>query len=499
MVHLLLHILTNGNYGVFRDELYYLDCSRHLDWGYVDHPPLSIWMLAGVHAVFGQSIHALRVLSELAGAAVIVVTALIAREMSGGRLAQVIAALAMAVAPGPMIISGSFSMNAFDMLFWAVLAWILVRLAVRDDPKLWLVFGAVAGLGLLNKISVLFLGFGVAVAIALTPLRRHLLSWQPYVGGALAAVISLPYLLWNAAHGWPTLEFMANARQYKIVAFSPLAFFGEQVLAMGPPLAPLWIGGLIWLMLPPSRGGGGRYRLLGWIFITVFILLVALKAKPYYLSAAFAMLFAAGGSALESLVGRLRKPAAYNLASGLVLFWVIASGFVAIPLAVPLLAPQGFLAYQATLGLVPKHAENNPVGEIPQYFSDRFGWENMASVVASVYEALPTPDKPATMIVGSNYGEAGAINYYGPDLGLPSAVSTHNSHYLWGPGPVEPEVMISIGGRRERLEELFEHVTHVATVTSTYAMPYESNLPIFVLRGLKIPLEEAWRTGKNFR
>lgn len=494
-VQLLLHAFTNGNYGIFRDELYYLDCARRVDWGYVDQPPLSIWLLAATRALFGESIHAIRVLSQLAGAGLVVLAALIAKEMRGGRIAQVAAALAAAVAPGGLVLSGFFSMNAFDLVFWALLAWILVRIVVSDDPQLWLWFGLVAGLGLLNKVSVLFFGFGIAAAIVLTPLRKHLTRWQLWVGGALALLFLVPYALWNAAHDWPTLEFMANAKRLKIAPMSALDFFGEQVLANSPPLAPLWLGGLLWLFVPRW---GGRFRAVGWAFVAVFALLVALKVKPYYLFPAFGMMFAAGGCALEQLIESIGWPGARKWATGIAFFWLAAAGLMTLPLAIPLLGPSGFLAYQSALGLAPKHYENNAVGAMPQYFSDRFGWQNMTEVVASVYNALPEEEQARAVIGAGNYGRAGAINYYGPELGLPVAYSTHNTHFFWGPPPFEPSAIVQIGGSYEELAELFSEVEVAATVTTTYGMPFENDVPIYVLRDPKRPLEELWAADKNF-
>lgn len=494
-IQLLLHVVTNGNYGIFRDELYYLDCARNLDWGYVDQPGLSIWLLAAVKAIFGESVHAVRLLSQLAGAATVIVTALIAREMGGGRTAQILAALTTAGAPGAVVLTGFYSMNAFDLLFWALLVWVLVRIVVRDNPSLWLWFGLIAGVGLLNKISVLFLGLGVAVSLLLTPLRRHLGRWQLWAGAAIALLLFAPYLVWNASLDWPTLEFMENARTRKIADISPIEFILEQVLANSPPLAPVWLGGLVWLLVPKW---GGRYRAVGFVFLTVLTLLLYLKAKPYYLFAAFSMLYAAGGCAIEALVAAPRRPNARKWATGFVLFWVISSGLFTLPLAIPILSPERFLAFQAATGLGPKHYENNRVGAMPQYFSDRFGWENMAQVVAEVYEALPEEERQRAAIVAGNYGEAGAINLYGPALGLPRAYSTHNNHFFWGPPSEEPLVLIRIGGSAERSLELFEHVEEVARVHSTYGMPYESDLPILLLRSPRRPLVELWAEGKNF-
>ena len=488
---LLLHIFTNGRYGIFRDELYYLDCARHPAWGYVDHPPLSIWMLALCRAAFGDSVHAIRILSELAGAALIVVAAMIAREFGGGRIAQIVAALATAATPANLVETGYYSMNAFDLLIWAILFWILARLSARSDPRLWLWFGLAAGVGLLNKISVLFLGFGVVVAVLLTPLRRHFRHWQFHAGIAIAFALFVPYLLWNAANEWPTLEFMDNAKRLKIVAMAPLDFFGEQVLGMNPMLAPLWLAGLVWLLLP---GAGGRFRIFGWCFLSVLLLLMASKSKPYYVYPAYTPLFAAGGCVIEQLVARLRRSWPAALAEG----WIGLAGLLLLPIAVPLFSPEGFLRYQQTLGIKSKHQENNPVGEMPQYFADRFGWENLASSVASVYHTLSDAEKGRCAVMTTNYGEAGAINYYGHRFGLPRAISGHNNHYLWGPGINDPAVVIRVGGSEEELRQKFKDVRIATVIHSPYAMPYKSDLPVFVCRGLKVSWMDFWHSSKSY-
>ena len=300
----LLHVITNGNYGVFRDELYYLDCARHLAWGYVDHPPLSIAFLALATTIFGESVHAIRLFSELAGVATVVLAALLARELGGGRTAQIVAAFTAAVVPGSLVLSGFFSMNAFDLVFWALLMWLFTRIVRTDDLRIWPWFGVVAGFGLRNKVSILFLGACVVVVILLTPLRRHLLRWQPYAGAVVAFGIASPYAFWNLANNWPTLEFMANAKQYKIAKMAPHEFIGEAALAMSPPMVLIWGAGLVWLLVP---GWGGRFRALGLWFLAIATLLIALKVKPYYLFPAFIVPLAAGGCAVEALLKRWNK------------------------------------------------------------------------------------------------------------------------------------------------------------------------------------------------
>jgi hypothetical protein len=489
LVHFLLHVLTQGNYGIFRDELYYLACADHLAWGYVDQPPLSIAVLAALTAVAGESLAAIRLLPSLAGAALVVLTALMARELGGRRWAQVLAALAVAVTPEYLGLTGIYSMNAIDLVFWALAALVLIRLVKTDEPRLWLAFGAVAGLGLLNKVSILFLGFGVAVALVLTPLRRHLRTPYPWLGGLLALALFSPHLVWQVRNDWPTLEFMENASRYKIADLSPLEFFVAQVMNMHPLNFPIWLGGLAWLLVGRE---GRRFRAPAIVFLAVFTVLAVQNSKPYYLAAAFPPLFAGGALAIERLTER--RAWARPVAAG-----VLAFGWALAPFAVPVLTPKGFVAYQRALGVEPRNAENSALGALPQHFADRFGWPELADVVAEVYESLPEDERRDAMIVTSNYGQAGALRYFG--RGLPPAVSQHNSFYLWGPGPGSGEVVILIGEDPddEGLLATFESVTFVRYAeTSPWAMPYERRAPISICRGLKVPLEEAWRRGKHY-
>jgi hypothetical protein len=182
----------------------------------------------------------------------------------------------------------------------------------------------------------------------------------------------------------------------------------------------------------------------------------------------------------------------------LILGWIAAAASITLPLAVPLLSPEAFLRYQASLGVKQKPAETGGAAEMPQYFADRFGWENLTAIVASVYGGLPGHEKQHCVIMGSNYGEAGAINYFGRRHGLPSAFSLHNNHYFWGPPAFEPGVVIHIGGSRELLERYFGEIHVAAMVQSEHAMPYETDLPIYVCRGLKVPLGKAWHASKKF-
>ncbi len=365
-----------------------------------------------------------------------------------------------------------------------------MRTIDTGGTRWWVLLGIVLGLGLQNKISVLWLGAGLAAALLLTAQRRALRTPGPWLAAGIAGLIALPHLLWQAAHGWPTLEFMGNAARYKNVELSLTDFVGQQVLFMNPLALPLWLGGLLWLLLAPTAR---RWRPLAVIFVTVFLLLAASgSAKPYYLAPAFPPLLAAGGVALSRLVQRRRLlVAAYLAALG-------AAGIALAPMALPVLAPASYSAYARTIGIQPKAQERNAVGELPQHLADRLGWPELAADVARVVDALPAGERAGAAIFTTNYGRAGALELYGERLGLPPVASGHNNWWLWGPPAAEPTVLVLVGGRIEDHREALESVELVAIHRCALCMPFEREIPIFVGRGWKVPLAEVWPRTREF-
>jgi 4-amino-4-deoxy-L-arabinose transferase-like glycosyltransferase len=394
------------------------------------------------------------------------------------------------VAPQFLAQGSYYSMNSFDLVFWALAALLVAKLARTGDARLWLPLGAVLGLGLLNKIGVLVFGVGLAAAVLLTSLRRHLLRRQLWLGALLAAVIFAPYVAWQARHDWATLEFIRNAAERKIAALTPWQFFTAQIPEIHPLNVLVWLPGLAWLLFDRE---GRRFRALGVIYVVALAVFALQRSKPYYLGPAYPMLLAAGAVALErwttARVTWLRPALTGALA---------VTGALIAPLAVPVLPVETLIAYQRALGEAPSTQENQRLGPLSQFFADRFGWREMTAAVASAYAALPAEERAAALIVTSNYGEAGALAYHGRAYGLPRAVSQHNSFYLWGPGAGEPRVFIVVGASSEDLRESFDSVTVGARFESRYAMPYETREPIHVCRGLKLPLAEAWRRGRHY-
>ena len=489
LVKLLLHLLTAGNYGYFRDELYYIAASERLDLGYVDFPPFVAVVTAFTRFLLGDSLLALHFFPALAGAAVIVLAGLMARELGGGRFAQGLAALAVLVAPDFLVFGTWISMDAFDQLFWVLAAYVLLLILKRDEPRLWLLFGLVTGLGLLTKVTVLFFGFAVFVALLLTPARRHLRTRWPWLGGTVALIFLSPYVYWQIVHGWPTLEFWGNYGG-KVPEASPLEFLVEQILTMNPATLPIWLAGLYYYLFTRE---GRPFRPLGLIYVVLFVLFAIQNARFYFLAPAYPALFAAGGVVIERFFQRFRrtwpKPAYASV--------LAVSGIVIAPLTVVPVLPVQTLAGAAG-GDAGVEIETREVAELPQNFADRFGWEEMTATVAGVYEELPQNERSEACILTGNYGEAGAINFFGQRYGLPRPISGHNSYYLWGPGSCTGDVLISIGVYPERLEASFDNVRKETVFTCEYCMPDENNLPVYVSRDPKMHLEEAWPLFKHY-
>jgi hypothetical protein len=381
-------------------------------------------------------------------------------------------------------------MNGFDVLVWAGLARIAARLLAGGSGRLWLAFGALAGVGLLNKFDVVLLGVGIVVGCGLARRLDVFRSRWIWLGGAVAAALFAPHVAWQIVNGWPTREFVANAQRLKITPLGPLGFVAKQFAMAGPVGFSFALSGLGWLLTARRARG---FRPLGWAALAVLVALATSVSKPYYFAPALTLLFASGGVALEDWTsGRFARPVrALSLVAA-------ASILVAAPLAKPLLSEDGYVRYAAALHVRPGTDENHRLGRLPQFFADMHGWRDLAEAVAAVYAALPNEDRAQACVYGRNYGEAGAIDTFGPALGLPTAISQHNSYWMWGPGSCTGAVILIIGGDLADHIEDFASVVPGGTFRCADCMPYESDLTIWVARGLRAPIVDAWRAEKHY-
>lgn len=492
---LLLHLATASGYGWFRDEFYYLACAARPAAGYVDHPALSILVLKGWTAVFGDGRVAIRILPALAGALTVLLVGLLARRMGGGRLAQQLAMLGAVAAPMWLSLDHYYSMNALDLLFWALAAWLFLDVLLDEAPvpESWALLGLVLGLGLANKISVLWLGGGLALGLLLGGRARLLLTRGPWIAAALALALFAPYVYWNAANGWPTLEFMRHATGDKMARHTAFEFLANQVLAMNPATVPLWAGGLIWLLLSPKARA---LRPLAVAWLAVFALLAASgTSRASYLAAAYAWLFAAGGVAVEAIpLAGARRPLAWAIG----VFLAVAGAGLA-PLALPLLPVERYVAYAKSLGAEPSTEERKTVGELPQFFADMHGWEEIAATFAAAYASLGPEERRVAAIFARDYGVAGAVDRLGRARGLPRAISGHNNYWLWGPGGATGEVvLVQHDDDADRLRRVFGDVRLFARLDCGRCMPYEAATSVYVCRAPRASLARIWPETKHF-
>jgi len=483
VVKLLIHFYFNAfsYYGYLRDELYFIACGKHLDWGYVDIGPLTVWIGRLSRELMGDSVFSLRVFPALAGALTIVVVGLMVRELGGGRFAQGLSALTVLIAPIWLGAQNNLCLPASEPLWWAACAYFLIRIIKTDNTRLWIWFGVFAGIGLLNKPSMLFLCGAVFIGLLLTPQRKYLFDRWTLAGGLVAFLIALPYLLWQIPHGWPTVEFLIGMKKTVTSRISPLEFVIGQVFYLHPLNLPIWLAGIVWYFFARD---GRPYRVLGWVYVIVFLFLLIMTSKIYYLAPAYPMLLAAGGVAIERFINGHRL-SGLRFALPVIL---VAGGVVFAPVVLPILPIEKADAFikKGTAGLM----EN--AYEVTNTFHDEFGWENQAKVVAEVFHRLSPEEQADCIIFASNFGRAGAIDFYGPALGLPPVSSIHQNYYFWGPPTKSGNLAIVVGVKLEDLQMFFGDIQQVATITCPEAVRNEQNVPVYICRKPIITLKDAW-------
>lgn len=490
----LYHILTGAlsAYGYFIDELYYIACSKHLAFGYVDHPPLSILLLAVNRWLLGDSITAMRLLPALGISANVFVTGLVARRLGGGRIAMIIAGLAAMVVPVYLLMGSFYSMNAFEPLIWTLTIYCVIRLVQEVEMKWWLLIGLLMGIGLEMKHTIIVYGIALLFGMTLTTARHYI--WNKwFLGGILVCfLLILPNLVWQFVHGFPSLEFYRNAMMNKNITRGAVGILVDQIIFANPFAFPLWIAGLYFFFFLPD---GKKFRFLGLSYLFLLaVMILSGSSRPDRIAAMYSVLFAAGAISIE----KIRLPSFRRYAAMSMMVLLIAGGIVLAPIFTPLVPPSAVRHYIATLGISFDLEEGKRNEPLPQWLADRLGWKELAADVGEVYHKLPVEEQENSIIVSTNYGEAGALEVYGQEFGLPPVFATHNSYHLWGPPSDSVRTYIAVFVNRRDLETKFDSVVEAAVHTCDDCTRPQRRIPIYVARGPRFSITAEWPKFKSY-
>jgi hypothetical protein len=493
LIAALLHAATAWRYGYFRDELYFIACAKHLAWGYVDQPPM-VAVAAALAAPAGYALLALRALPIVAAALTVYLAVRLARELGGGTFAQLLAGVATLLTPAYLLLGNTLTTTSFEPFFWTLVLYLAVRIVrapAAQEARWWPLLGVAMGVGAYAKYSMALPVAGAAAGLLATPQRRVLRSPYALYAVALAVALLSPNLAWQAAHGWPIAEVLRGdvayrhafqngiALEYRSLASNAGAFALEQLLYTNPLAAPVWIAGII---APFCLANLRDLRFAGIAYAIVFFVAVAAEAKGYYIVGMYATLLAIGATAIERAARPLRA-ALFAL--------LVAIGIVSLPLSLPLLPINGLIAYTTALGLTGRGG--TPPHLIQPIFAEEFGWNRLARDVASVYFSLPAAMRARTAIYADTYGDAGAIDFFGPRYGLPPVVSSQNNYYLWGTRGYDGTALVAIGATRiDELRRFYRSVVLVRTSTEPYKWVVEGPAPIYLCRDPVAPLDVIW-------
>jgi hypothetical protein len=433
----------------------------------------------------GQSVTAIRLVPALAGALTIFIVGVMAHDMKGGPFAMALAMVAAIVSPFYLFMGAYYSMNSLDVLCWAIAAWIVLRILSGGSPRLWILLGVVLGIGLENKISVLWLEGGLAIGLLLTPQRRLLWTPGPWFAALISLLLAAPYALWQLNHNFATLHFMKDAAENRLPV-SPLSFLGAVIDGMSALAAPVWIAGLVFFLILPA--GRGR-RAMGWAWLAVMAVLVFSGAgKPYYAAAAFSWLLAAGGVVIERWLRASTWPGRALLVAYIVL--IAVGGRTSTPIVLPIL-PQGTIAeFSSRTGAGRQLESKRPIGKLPDFLGMMAGWDENLDSLSDVYKQLPPDDRSNSTILVSFYQLAAAIDLLGPARGLPPASSGHNNYWFWGFRGSWDKPLLAVGYSEKTLRQWFAEVTPKGHTRCEYCS--YPDMPIYLVQGVTMPPDMLW-------
>lgn len=479
-----------GPYGLFHDEAYYWACAKRPGLGYVDHPPLSAWVLAGSMVLLGDGLLVFELVPALCAAGTVVLTGLMARRIGAGTFGQFVAALGVMVAPFTLVLFSFYSVNAIEVVLWTATTFLMVELIRTGNERLWLAIGAVAGIGLLNKHTFALLAFGLGAGIVATPLRAQLRSRWLWLGGAVALLLALPNLLWNLEHGWPSLAFYRSRPTADLPA-SFVEAFALQVAGTNPAAVLLWMPGALYLLC--SRRAR-LYRPLGIAFLALLlVILFSGQRRADRIAGIYPIVLAAGATFWDQWRGRWRRAVRFALPVLLVGF-----GGLVVPVTLPVLPPQAAAAYFRAIGEKPDIERADVGQELPLYLFGRLWWQRFAAEVVAAWDTLPAEERARSVVLAPHWVFASVIEYYGRDRDLPPVVAPHNAYWFWREAAAGRDVVVSVAVESETLSRYFEETRLVGVFRCEHCASLPSEIPIHVSTGPARPLVDLLAEWRHF-
>ncbi len=460
VIKLIIHFLTSTTYELHRDEMLYFAMGNHPAFGYASTPPLIGYLAFLARIIFGYSEFGIKFFPALAGAASMIVIAVFVKELGGKSLALIIAGVAF-IAAGAFLRSNSlFQPVSFNQFFWLLFAWLVLHMINTSQPKGWIWIGVVLGLAFLNKYSIVFFATAMIIALVISQHRRILFSKYFMLGILLGFIIILPNLLWQHFHHWPIVRHMTELQRYQLSNNSLSGFFVDQLLNCLAS-AFIWIAGLVMILFLPQER---KFRFIAYAFLLVLAIIVAGRGKSYYTLGAYTMLFAAGGYTMEKY---FRNKLVF------INYFVILLAIVSSSFALPLELPYASFKTVKKLcdpetGMVPQRWEDGKIHPIPQDYADMTGWKELTAIVAKAYNLLDENQKEKCTIYAENYGQAGAVEFYGRQYGLPKSISFHDSYLLWAPDSISDGPFIYINDEVGDIDELFNDYPEIGRVNNEY-------------------------------
>jgi hypothetical protein len=494
LIKVLIPLLTHPDFGFHRDEFLYMAMADHLSWGFLEVPPFIAIVAKFSRLLLGNSLFAMRFFPALAGSLTLVLCVLMVKEMGGGNFSRLLTALAFLFSIVYLRMNLFLMPVSFDLFFFVLATYLFIRILKRSDPTLWMLLGISVGIGLLNKYTMLLFGFGALVGLLVTPHRQLLKGKWPYISVILAFVIWMPNLIWQHQQGWPFFEHMRVLAETQLANINPLIFLLVQIL-MTLYASPIWITGLLALLISREFT---NFRAMGWMYVSLLLVMLILQGKVYYLAPAYPILIAAGSVKIEYLFERKKwlwlKPVSLSV--------LILASSTLIPVGLPVFSTETMIKYfdfgSKYMGIGESlRWESGKLHELPQDYADMLGWEEMVSTIAEAYKEVPDSLREKTAVFAANYGEAGAIDYYGPKYQLPRCISKAGSFWLWGYRNYAGDPIIITDFSREDVLYFYEECTELAVHIHPNAV--ENHIPIYLANKKKMPMGDIWQILKKYR